>query len=229
MTERSADKEGEGFFLNDPQKLFDPFPHLRYFRENHPVLYYPPLGSWFIFSYDDVVVSEIVSNAMLLLLAGHVAVRNLVGNAVYLMLTHPDQFTKLKADPALLHNVIEETLRYEPPVTMIPRIAGEDFEYHGNAIRQSKIVQLNNASANRDIAYFPDGERFDILRKPGKHLSLGHGPHGCLGALLAREEAQIALETLFRRMPRLALDESKEIQWYRNAGNRGPITLPLIF
>jgi cytochrome P450 len=410
MTERSADKEREGFFLNDPQKLFNPFPDLRYFRENHPVFYYSPLSSWFIFSYDDVVSlfqdprlsadrmkgfvdaapvevrgelkkiapylemwmlmkdgqdhtrirtfmnlgfnanvihglqgliqqstdelldrvgdqehmdgcqdfafllpayvlsdllgvhkedrgkvvqwsvdfvdffnvlpisvdtsqrltrsgfamidytkdllaercanprddflgtlvnattekggftdDEIISNAMLLLLAGHVAVRNLVGNAVYLLLTHPDQFTKLKADPALLHNVIEETLRYEPPVTMIPRIAAEDFEFRGNAIRQGQIVQLSIASANRDAAYFTDGERFDISRKPGKQLSFGHGPHGCLGALLAREEAQIALETLFRRMPRLALDESKEIQWYRNAGNRGPITLPLIF
>ena len=55
MTERSADKEREGFFLNDPQKLFNPFPDLRYFRENHPVFYYSPLSSWFIFSYDDVV------------------------------------------------------------------------------------------------------------------------------------------------------------------------------
>ena len=111
---------------------------------------------------------------------------------------------------------------------MIPRIAAE-VESRENAIRQGQIVQLSIASANRDAAYFTDGERFDILRKPGKHLSFGHGPHGCLGALLAREETQIALETLFRRMPRLALDESKEIQWYRNAGNRGPITLPLIF
>jgi cytochrome P450 len=90
-------------------------------------------------------------------------------------------------------------------------------------------VQLSIASANRDAVHFPEGERFDISRKPGKHLSFGYGPHGCLGASLAREEAQIALETLFRRMPRLRLDESKEIQWYRNAGNRGPLTLPLLF
>lgn len=410
MAEKIDDKEGQGFFLNDPQKLDNPFPDLRYFRENHPVFFYPPLGSWFVFSYDDVLSlfqdarlsadrmkgfvdaapvevrgdlrkiapylekwmlmrdgqdharvrsfmnlgfnstvihglrgliqqsaadlldrvqgqghmdasgdfafllpayvlsdllgvhkedrgkivqwsvdfvdffnvlpisvdtsrrltqsgfamidytrnllaerrakaqddflgtlvsattdkggftdDEIIANAMLLLLAGHVAVRNLVGNAIYLLLTHPDQFAKLRAEPALLHSVIEETLRYEPPVTLIPRIATEDFEFHGNAIRKGHIVQLSIASANRDAAHFPDGDRFDISRSPGRHLSFGYGPHGCLGASLAREEAQIALETLFRRMPELRLDESKEIQWYRNAGNRGPITLPLVF
>jgi cytochrome P450 len=172
---------------------------------------------------------EIIANAMLLLLAGHVAVRNLIGNALYLLLTHPDELARLKANPALLHNVIEETLRYEPPVTLIPRIALEDFELHGNVIRQGQLVQLSIASANRDGAHFPDAERFDIARSPGKHLSFGMGPHGCLGASLAREEASIALTTLFQRLPKLKLDASRPIQWYRNAGNRGPITLPLAF
>jgi cytochrome P450 len=172
---------------------------------------------------------EIIANAMLLLLAGHVAVRNLIGNALYLLLTHPDELARLKANPALLHNVIEETLRYEPPVTLIPRIALEDFELHGNVIRQGQLVQLSIASANRDGAHFPDAERFDIARSPGKHLSFRMGPHGCLGASLAREEASIALTTLFQRLPKLKLDASRPIQWYRNAGNRGPITLPLAF
>lgn len=172
---------------------------------------------------------EIVANAMLLLLAGHVAVRNLIGNIVYLLLTHPDQYALLKANPELLDNTIEETLRYEPPVTLIPRIALEDFDLHGNAIRAGQIVQLSIASANRDEARFPEPERFDISRKPGRYLSFGFGPHGCLGAPLAKEQARIALKTLFRRMPRIQLDESREIEWYRNAANRGPITLPLIF
>ena len=172
---------------------------------------------------------EIIANAMLLLLAGHVAVRNLIGNGLNLLLTHPDELAKLQANPALVHNVIEETLRYGPPVTLIPRIALEDFELHGNAIRQGQLVQLSIASANRDSAHFPDAERFDISRSPGKHLSFGHGPHGCLGASLAREQASIALTTLLQRFPRLRLDVSQLIQWYRNAGNRGPITLPFIF
>jgi cytochrome P450 len=96
---------------------------------------------------------EIIANAMLLL-AGHVAVRNLIGNAIYLLLTHPDEMAKLQANPALLHNVIEETLRYEPPVTLIPRIALEDIEIHGEVIRQGQLVQLSIASANRDSDTF---------------------------------------------------------------------------
>lgn len=176
-----------------------------------------------------VTEDEIVSNAMLLLLAGHVAPRNLVGNVVYLLLTHPDQFDRLRAEPELLRNAIEETLRYEPPVTLIPRIALEDFELDGETISAGQIVQFSIASANRDAARFPDPNRFDITRQPGRTMSFGHGVHGCLGALLAMEEASITLETLFRRMPDLKLDESREIEWYRNAANRGPSKLPIVF
>lgn len=176
-----------------------------------------------------VTEDEIVANAMLLLIAGHIAPRNLIGNVIYLLLTHQDQWSKLQANPELLHNAIEETLRYEPPVTMIPRVALENVEFHDASIRAGQIVQLNMASANRDEAHFPDPVRFDITRKPARHMSFGHGPHGCLGVHLAREEARIALETLFRRMPGIQLDASREIKWYRNAGNRGPITLPLVF
>ena len=171
---------------------------------------------------------EIIGNTLLLLLAGHVAVRNLIGNALYLLCTHPEQRAALSADPTLLRGAIEETLRYEPPVTMIPRVASEDFQWQGQLIRRGQVVQLSIASANRDARHFADAERFDISRPPGKHLSFGFGPHGCLGATLAREQARIALTTLLGRMPRLRLDPSQPIQWYRNAGNRGPITLPLL-
>ncbi len=179
---------------------------------------------------EEISEQEIVANAMLLLLAGHVAPRNLIGNAVYLLLTHPDELAKLRAELALLRGAIEETLRYEPPVTLIPRIALEDIELCGNTIREGQIVQLSIASANRDSSRFPDPDRFDIAREPGSRaLSFGHGPHGCLGALLALEEAQISLETLFRRMPGIKLDKSQGIRWYRNAANRGPDALPLVF
>jgi cytochrome P450 len=166
---------------------------------------------------------------MLLLLAGHVAPRNLIGNTIYLLLTHPNQLDKVTSQPELLRNAIEESLRFEPPVTLIPRIALEDFEVRGNTIREGQIVQLSIASANRDEAEFSEPDRFDITRKPGKVLSFGHGPYGRLGAPLAMEEAQIALETLFRRMPALRLDGSREIRWYRNAANRGPERLSLVF
>jgi cytochrome P450 len=178
---------------------------------------------------DDFTEDDIVANAMLLLLAGHVAVRNLIGNAVFLLLKHPDQLAMVKADANLLPQLTEETLRYEPPVTMIPRIAGMDFVFRGQTIRKGQIVQLSITSANRDSTHFADGDRFDILRKPGRVLSFGEGPHGCLGAALAKEQARIAIGTLLSRMPNLKLDGSKPIRWYRNAGNRGPINLPLRF
>ena len=178
---------------------------------------------------DGITDNEIAANAMGLLQAGHVAVRNLIGNVIYLLLTLPDQRSKLQAEPDLLRNTIEETLRYEPPVTLIPRIAVEDFELHGNTIREGQIVQLSIASANRDATHFTDPDRFDITRHPSGSLSFGHGPHGCLGAPLVMEQTQIALETLFRRMPDLSLDQSRQIRWYRNAANRGPENLPLLF
>jgi cytochrome P450 len=171
---------------------------------------------------------EIAGNVMLLLLAGHVAVSNLIGNVVYLLLTHPDQFARLKADPALLHNAIEETLRYEPPITMTPRLAAEDIDWQGYSFRQGQMIQLNLASANRDAAHFSDPDRFDITRPPGKHLAFGTGVHGCIGATLAREVATIGVATLLRRMPGVQLDESRPIRWYRNAANRGPFNLPVI-
>jgi cytochrome P450 len=171
---------------------------------------------------------EIAGNVMLLLLAGHVAVSNLIGNVLYLLITHPDQFARLKADPALLHNAIEETLRYETPITMIPRLAAEDFEWRGRTFRRGQLIQLNMASANRDSAHFPDGDRFDILRPPCTHLAFGTGVHGCIGATLAREVAFIALATLLRRMPNVTLDPGRPIQWYRIAANRGMMKLPVM-
>jgi cytochrome P450 len=84
---------------------------------------------------------------MFLLLAGHLAVRNLIGNAIYLLLTHQEQWAALRADPALLHDAIEETLRYEPPVTLIPRVASEDLQWQGQLIRRGEVVQLSIASA----------------------------------------------------------------------------------
>jgi cytochrome P450 len=172
---------------------------------------------------------EIAGNVMLLLLAGHIAVRNLIGNALYLLLTHPDQFARLRAEPALLHNAVEETLRYETPITMIPRVAAEDVVWRGQTIRRGQVVQLNLASANRDAAHFPDGERFDMMRPPSNHVAFGTGVHGCLGAALAREVASIALATLLRRTPGVRLDPTQPIRWYRNASNRGPDSLPVVW
>lgn len=172
---------------------------------------------------------EIIANSMVLLLAGHVAVRNLIGNAIYLLLTHPDQLVKFKANPSFLANVVEETLRLEPPVTMVVWFAAVDFQFHSHLIRKGQFVQLCIANANRNEDHFSEPDSFDVSRHPKKHLSFASGIHSCLGSTLAKQEACVALETLFRRMPGLRLDEHKKTQWYRNTGNRGPIKLPLAF
>jgi cytochrome P450 len=170
---------------------------------------------------------EILGNAMLLLVAGHYAPRNLMGNLVWLLAEHPDERSKLRDDPGLIDAAIDETLRFEPPVILIPRISLEEIEVRGQVIPAGKVVQLSIAAANRDPEKFPDPDRFDVERRPKGVLAFGHGPHGCLGAPLARAETRIALSAFLRRMPDYELDG--EIRWYRNAGNRGPESMPVRF
>ncbi len=178
---------------------------------------------------DEITRDEIVGNTMLLLLAGHLPVRNLIGNAVWLLLSRPEQGAAVQRDPSLLRAAVEETLRYEPPVTLIPRIALQDVELRGETIPAGAVVQLSLAAANRDPDRFDRPDSFDVRRDPRGVLSFGHGPHGCLGARLAREQSQIALRTLFDRVGNLRLDENAVIRWYRNAANRGPDELHVSF
>jgi cytochrome P450 len=179
---------------------------------------------------EEIGEEEVVGSVMLLLIAGHLPVRNLIGNVVWLLLEHPTEHERLREDAALLTSVIEEALRFEPPVTAIPRIALEDTVVRGQMISAGEIVQLSIAAANRDPSHFPDPDRFDAARNPHGVLSFGHGPHGCLGARLAKEQATIALDVLFRRLGTdFRLDPAREVRWYRNAGNRGPEALPLSF
>jgi cytochrome P450 len=178
---------------------------------------------------DSETEEQIIANTMLLLLAGHLPVRNLIGNAIWLLLTHPEQESAVRSDFDLLAPAIEETLRYEPPVSMVPRIAREELEIRGQSIPAGAIVQLSIVAANRDPSRFPDPEVFSVTRRPHGILSFGHGPHGCLGAHLAHEQALIALRVLFERLGEMRLGEEDEIRWYRNAGNRGPDRLPVKF
>jgi cytochrome P450 len=176
----------------------------------------------------EITEEEIVGSTLLLLIAGHVAVRNLIGNVVWLLLEHPAEHEQVRTAPSLLRSVIEESLRFEPPITAIPRIALEDVVVRDQTIRVGEIVQLSIAAANRDPSRFPDPDRFDATRNPRGVLSFGHGPHGCLGARLAMEQATIALEVLFRRAgDTLRREDAGEVRWYRNAGNRGPENLPV--
>ncbi len=178
----------------------------------------------------EVTEDEVVGSTMLLLIAGHLPVRNLIGNVVWLLHQNPREYERFLAEPSLLDSVMEEALRCEPPVAAIPRIPMEDVVVFDQKIAAGEIFQLSIIAANRDPSRFPDPDRFDVTRNPRGVLSFGHGPHGCLGARLAREQARIALEVLFRRADGpLLVDDSREIRWYRNAGNRGPESLPVKF
>jgi cytochrome P450 len=179
-------------------------------------------------SGDQFTEDEVVGNTMLLL-AGHLPMRNAIGNAVWLLLTDPDHEAMVRRDdPSLLPSAVGETLRYEPPVTVIPRIALEDLHLRDQTIPAGAVVQLSLAAADRDPDRFDRPDVFDPARHPRGVLSFGHGPHGCLGARIAHEQTQIAL-VLLRRTSALRIDESAEIRWYRNAGNRGPDPLRVTF
>lgn len=171
---------------------------------------------------DGITENEIVANTMLLLLAGHIAVRNLLGNVVWELIQHPAEGAAVRADPGLLPAAIEETLRHEPPVTLIARITTAPLQLREQTVPPGAVVQLSVASANRDPAVYVDPDRFSVARDPRGTMSFGHGPHGCLGARLARDQAQIALGVLFERLGELSVVDHAPLRWYRNAGNRGP-------
>ena len=164
-------------------------------------------------------------------LAGHVTTVNLIGNGVVALLTHPEQFAKLKADPGLAKNAVEETLRYWGPVDFIGRrFATEDLEIAGTPIAEGEQVAVSLAGANRDPERFADPDTFDISRADAnRHVAFGKGIHVCLGAPLARVEGQIAFETLIRRYPDLRLAvPADEIQW-GGSFLRGFRQVPLLF
>ncbi|WAH37824.1 cytochrome P450 [Alicyclobacillus dauci] len=144
---------------------------------------------------------ELLDNCVLMLVAGHETTVNLIGNAVFLMLTHPDQLALLKADATLVPNAIEEVLRLESPIQVTERFVREDVELAGVTMRKGDYVKPWIGSANRDPNKFPNPNRFDITREPGRHLSFGQGIHFCLGAPLARLEGTVALQMLFERFP----------------------------
>ena len=148
---------------------------------------------------------EILVNCLTLLIAGNLTTTDLIGNGVRLFLTHPEQLAKLQADPGLIGAAVEEILRFEPPVDQTGRVASRDLEIGGCPIRAREQLSPSLRSANRDPEVFPDPDVFDITRARAPHVAFGGGAHICLGAPLARIEAQSAFLGLFRRFPKLAL------------------------
>jgi cytochrome P450 PksS len=180
-------------------------------------------------SGDQMSEDELVAMIFLLLIAGHETTVNLIGNGTLALIEHPDQMAKLRENPALIKPAIEELVRFTSPVEMATeRYALEDIALAETTIPRGRLVFAVIASANRDADYFENPDVLDIAREPNRHLSFGQGVHYCLGAPLARMEAQIAIQTLLNHFPSLNLGvPAEQIQWRQGLVLRGLEALPL--
>lgn len=170
-------------------------------------------------SGDQLTEEEIVSTCILLLIAGHETTVNLIGNAVLATLHNPVHWTALAADPGRAPLIVEETLRYDPPVQLVGRVAAADMTIGGVDVPAGGIMMLLLAAAQRDPAEFDRPDTFNPDRRALRHLGFGRGVHYCLGAPLARLEAGVALSALTARFPKARL--AGEPQYKANVTLRG--------
>src|SRR6266699_3834148 len=170
---------------------------------------------------------ELIAQTLLLYIAGHETTVNLIAGGTLALLRHPDQAVRLRSDPALIGNAVEELLRYDSPVQATRRVTLEPATLSGVQIPAGAFVMALLGSANRDESYWgPDAAELRLDRENARqHVSFGAGPHHCLWASLARLEASIALAQLAGRFPRLALDG--EVTWNGRINLRGPARLPV--
>jgi cytochrome P450 len=178
---------------------------------------------------DRLSTDELLGMAVLLLIAGHETTVNLIAGGTLTLLEHPDELERLRLNPTLIGTAVEELLRYTTPVEIASeRYAAEDVELYGQTIRRGELVLAVLGSANRDSSRFDAPDNVDIARSPNHHLAFGQGTHYCLGAPLARLETQIALDTLFRRLPDVRLLSPASVRWQRSLFLRGLERLPLV-
>jgi cytochrome P450 len=171
---------------------------------------------------------EILATALLVMGAGHETTTNLIGNGVLALLRHPAALAWLAGDPTRIGDAVEELLRFDAPVQATSRVATEPRVLHGRTIPAGEEIGLLIGAANRDPAVFPDPDRLDLGRRDNRHVSFGYGIHFCLGAGLARLEAQLAIGALVARSPRLApaVDEDA-LAWRPGWLLRGLTSLPV--
>lgn len=170
---------------------------------------------------------ELIAQTLLLYIAGHETTVNLLAGGTLALLRNPGQAELLRRDPALIPNAVEEMLRYDSPVQASRRITLAPVAAGGLIIPAGSFVMASLGSANRDERYFgPDASEFRVTRENARqHVSFGAGPHHCLGASLARLEAEITIERIITRLPGLALDG--EVTWNGRINLRGPARLPV--
>ncbi len=178
-------------------------------------------------SGDQLTNAEIVTMTSLLLTAGNVTTTDLIGNGVLALLRNPDELRKLQDDPSLIKNAVEEMLRYDGPVVQTARIALSDTELDGCPVAKGESILTSLASANHDPDVYPEPDKFDISREDTHHHAFGGGVHYCLGAPLAKLEAEIGIGTLVQRFPKIRLAD-ETLEWRRLPSFRGLIRLPVL-
>jgi cytochrome P450 len=171
--------------------------------------------------------AEMITMLVLLLVAGNETTTTLIGNAVLELLDHPEALAQLRADPALLPTAIDEVLRYSSPVQLDPRFATRQVELRGEVIKPGQVVVAWLGSCNRDEEIFEHSERFDIARPDNRHMAFGFGPHYCIGANLARLEAQVAIGALLRHTRSFERTTSDPLPLHQSLVFKGVTSLPL--
>jgi cytochrome P450 len=178
----------------------------------------------------EITHDEAVSLATAVYVSGGHAVRNNSGSMMYTLLTHPEHWKRLRREPDILSMAVEELFRYVPHRNGvgIPRIATEDVRIGGHLIRAGDVVYNSYLSANRDPAVFSDPDTLNFDREAAGHLSFGYGPHYCLAAMMARMQAEVMIESVLERFPRLHLAvPPEEVEFLRQGPIRGPRSLPV--
>jgi len=186
--------------------------------------------------------AEIVSNAAVLMFGGIETTEGMIANAAWHLLSHPAQLDLVRADPGLLPQAIEESLRLEPAAAVVDRYATRDADLGGAAVSRGDLVSVSVAGAGRDPAAFPDPDRFDVRRaSTGQNLAFARGPHFCLGVHLARLEAHAALTAALGQLPGLRPDPDRpaaprglvfrkppslHVLWDAAAGTQAPARVP---
>ena len=176
---------------------------------------------------DRLSTEELTGNMILLFAAGHDTTAGLIGNALLALLHHPDQLARLRADPSLMPNAVEEFLRYDSSVQLASRVALEDLTLGDKMLAEGTTVACVLASANRDPEAYDEPDRLDVARPDIRVVAFGGGIHHCIGAQLARLEGEIAIGGIIRRFPNLALDERDQPVWRTSITLRALTRLPV--
>lgn len=169
---------------------------------------------------------EVLANCVFFLHSGARNMSAAITNAVAVLLQHPEQFARLRAEPQSTNVAVEELLRYETPLQVVTRGVPEEIEFAGRRIGPKQLLVLLLGAANRDPAQFADPNRLDLTRHPNRHLSFGAGPHGCVGGWMARFGLMIALGAILDQQTELRL-RSKRLQWHLPLIRRTVRALPV--